>query len=131
VLQPGDRWAYAAVCAASGLALGSDLVLPPALLAGLIRSLGHGGRLEGAYFGIWGMATKLTLALAAGIALPLLAGLGYTPGTPATGILPPLVIAYCLLPCGLKLLSGGLLWFGWMRPARKPQFLQQQPRNLP
>lgn len=130
LLQPGDRWAYAAVCAASGLALGSDLVLPPALLAGLIRSLGHGGRLEGAYFGIWGMATKLTLALAAGIALPLLADLGYAPGTPATGALPPLVIAYCLLPCGLKLLSGALLWWGWMRPARNPKFLQQ-PRILP
>ncbi|MBW4046619.1 MAG: MFS transporter [Proteobacteria bacterium] len=131
LLRPGDRWAYAAVCAASGLALGSDLVLPPALLAGLIRSLGHGGRLEGAYFGIWGMATKLTLALAAGIALPLLANLGYTPGTPATGTLPPLVIAYCLLPCGLKLLSGALLWFGWMRLARNPDFSQQQPRILP
>ncbi len=132
LLQPGDRWAYAGVCAASGLALGSDLVLPPALLAGLIRSLGHGGRLEGAYFGIWGMATKLTLALAAGVALPLLASLGYTPGAAATGVLPPLVAVYCLLPCGLKLVSAALLWFGWMRPARNPDFLTaRQRRNSP
>ncbi len=132
LLQPGDRWAYAGVCAASGLALGSDLVLPPALLAGLIRSLGHGGRLEGAYFGIWGMATKLTLALAAGVALPLLASLGYTPGSPATGVLPPLVVVYCLLPCGLKLASAALLWSGWMRPARNPDFLTaRQRRNSP
>lgn len=120
LLQPGDRWAYAGICAASGLALGSDLVLPPALLAGLIRNLGHGGQLEGAYFGIWGMATKLTLALAAGAALPLLASLGYVPGTPATGVLPPLVVAYCLLPCILKLLAGAALWFGWMHRARSP-----------
>jgi Na+/melibiose symporter-like transporter len=77
------------------------------------------------------MATKLTLALAAGIALPLLADLGYTPGTPAIGTLPPLVMAYCLLPCALKLLAGALLWFGWMRLAGNPEFCQQQPRTLP
>ena len=130
LLQPGDRWGYAAVCAASGLALGSDLILPPALLSGLIRSLGHGGRLEGAYFGLWNMAAKFTLALAAGIALPLLAALGYTPGTPARGVLPPLVVAYCLLPCALKLLSGLLLWLGWMRPAaRHPDFLHDSMRR--
>ena len=130
LLQPGDRWGYAAVCAASGLTLGSDLILPPALLSGLIRSLGHGGRLEGAYFGLWNLAAKFTLALAAGIALPLLAALGYTPGTPAHGALPPLVIAYCLLPCALKLLSGLLLWLGWMRPAaRHPDFLHDSMRR--
>jgi Na+/melibiose symporter-like transporter len=130
LLQPGDRWGYAAVCAASGLTLGSDLILPPALLSGLIRSLGHGGGLEGAYFGLWNMAAKFTLALAAGIALPLLAALGYTPGTPARGVLPPLVVAYCLLPCALKLLSGLLLWLGWMRPAaRHADFLHDSIRR--
>ena len=131
LLQPGDRWAYAAVCAASGLTLGSDLVLPPALLAGVIRSLGHGGQFEGAYFGIWSMATKLTLALAAGTALPLLACLGYVPGTAATGVLPPLVVAYCLLPCVLKLLAGAALWFGWMRRARSPACWYTQRRTSP
>ena len=40
----------------------------------------HGlGRNEGAYFGLWTLVTKLNLALAAGIALPMLALLGYTP----------------------------------------------------
>lgn len=131
ILQGGDRWAFAAVCAASGLTLGADLVLPPALLAGVIRSLGHGGQLEGAYFGIWTMASKLTLALAAGVALPLLSGLGYVPGTPATGALPPLVVAYCLLPCALKLLSGAALWFGCIRGARTPPFLPTSLGNSP
>ena len=34
-------------------------------------------RNEGAYFGLWNLVTKLNLALAAGIALPALALLGY------------------------------------------------------
>ncbi len=129
-LQPGQRLGYAALCAACGLALGSDLIVPPALLAGLIRSLGHGGRLEGAYFGLWSLAAKFTLALAAGLALPLLSVLGYRPGTPATGALPALVVAYALLPCALKLLSGWMLWRGWMRPAsRDPAFLLDSTRR--
>ena len=116
----------------SGLALGSDLIVPPALLAGLIRSLGHDGRLEGAYFGLWSFAAKFTLALAAGVALPLLGILGYRPGTPATGSLPPLVVAYALLPCGLKVLSGWMLWRGWMRPAASdPGFLLDSTRRIP
>ncbi len=129
-LQPGQRLGYAAVCVACGLALGADLIVPPALLAGLIRSLGHGGRLEGAYFGLWSLAAKFTLALAAGLALPLLSVLGYRPGTPATGALPALVVAYALFPCALKLLSGWMLWRGWMRPAsRDPAFLLDSTRR--
>jgi len=51
VLVPGDVAAYAVVCALSGVALGADLSLPAALLAGVIQQAGHGGRAEGAYFG--------------------------------------------------------------------------------
>ena len=80
LLGAGDVAGYTAVCIASGLALGADLALPGALLAGVIQRAGHSGRLEGAYFGWWNFATKLNLALAAGIALPLLALFGYTPG---------------------------------------------------
>jgi GPH family glycoside/pentoside/hexuronide:cation symporter len=54
--------------------------LPGALLAGVMQRAGHGGQLEGGYFGWWNFATKLNLALAAGVALPLLQLLGYTPG---------------------------------------------------
>ena len=47
----------------------------------MIAYEGDSGQHEGAYFGWWNFATKLNLALAAGLALPLLALLGYTPGT--------------------------------------------------
>ncbi len=114
LLGAGDVVAYTAVCVASGVALGADLTLPGALLAGLIQRAGHAGRLEGAYFGWWNFATKLNLALAAGIALPLLGAFGYAPGGRDADALHALTIAYCLLPCVLKLGAAGLLWTLWL-----------------
>lgn len=114
-LGAGDVGAYALVCAASGIALGADLTLPPALLAGVIQRAGHQGRSEGAYFGWWNFATKLNLALAAGAALPLLQLAGYEPGARDPGSLAALTLAYCLLPCGLKLAAAAALYGLWMR----------------
>jgi len=94
----------------SGAALGADLALPPALLAGVIAAAGHSGEREGAYFGLWTFATKMNLALAAGISLPLLSWLGYVPGQANDDGLRALVIAYALLPCVLKLAAATLLW---------------------
>lgn len=110
-LGTGDSTPFLLVCAASGVALGTDLALPAALLAGVIASCGDQGQAEGAYFGWWNFATKLNLALAAGIALPALAWLGYTPGAQDAGALHTLTLAYCLLPCALKLLAASLLYF--------------------
>ncbi len=110
VLGAGDVAAFAAVCVFSGIALGADLSLPGALLTGVIRRAGHDGQAEGLYFGWWNLATKLNLALAAGIALPLLGLLGYAPGSREPDALAALTAIYCLLPCGLKLLAAGLLY---------------------
>jgi Na+/melibiose symporter-like transporter len=115
LLGAGDVVAYTAVCVASGVALGADLTLPGALLAGTIQRAGHDQKLEGAYFGWWNFATKLNLALAAGIALPLLAFFGYAPGARDAQALQALSIAYCLLPCALKLVSAALLWRLWLK----------------
>ena len=109
-LGPGDIAAYTAVCVLSGIALGADLTLPGAMLTGVIQRAGHQGQAEGAYFGWWNFATKLNLALAAGIALPLLQLFGYAPGERGEEALRALTVAYCLLPCGLKLLAVALLW---------------------
>jgi glycoside/pentoside/hexuronide:cation symporter, GPH family len=113
-LGAGDVLPFALVCVASGVALGADLTLPGALLAGVIQRAGHGQALEGAYFGWWNFATKLNGAVAAGLALPLLAQFGYSPGEKSATALHALTIAYCLLPCVLKLLALGLLWRLWL-----------------
>lgn len=115
LLGPGDGWAFAIVCVLSGLALGADLALPAALLAGVIADAGDRGRHEGAYFGWWNLAAKGNLALAAGLALPALALLGYTPGTRDAGGLQALTVAYAVLPCAIKALAAWLLWRGWVR----------------
>ena len=109
-LAAGDIAGFVAVCALSGIGLGADLALPGALLAGAIQTSGDQGRAEGAYFGWWNFATKLNLALAAGLALPVLGALGYVPGTRDAHALQVLTWAYCLLPCALKLAAAAVLY---------------------
>jgi len=109
-LSTGDVLGFWSVCALSGLALGTDLALPGALLAGVIGDQGDRGQREGAYFGWWNLAAKLNLALAAGLALPLLARLGYTPGTRSEAGLQTLSLAYAVLPCLLKLAAAAALY---------------------
>jgi Na+/melibiose symporter-like transporter len=97
-LGAGDLIAYGLVCLLAGLSLGADLALPPVLLT---TTLPADAPLA-AWFGVWGLLTKLSLA-AASLALPLLGLLGYVPGTPATS--PALAATYAGLPCLLKLLA--------------------------
>lgn len=107
----GDITRFVVVCALSGIALGTDLALPGALLAGVIQANGQSGQSEGAYFGWWNFAIKLNLALAAGLALPLLGVFGYAPGARDPQALNALLVAYCVLPCLLKLAAGACLYF--------------------
>lgn len=103
-LGAGDLVGFGAICLASGLALGADLALPAAIAADLGERQGQ----PGACFGVWNFVAKLNLALAAGLSLPLLALLGYTPGTQDG--LPALSFAYALLPLLFKTLAAALLW---------------------
>lgn len=107
-LREGDAMAFAAICIASGAALGADLTLLPALFARRLASLGQGG--EGAAFGLWSFVSKLSLALAAATLLPALDAAGFVPGAAnAQGPLFTLSLLYAALPCALKLLAIALL----------------------
>ncbi len=121
-LGTDDVVAFGVVCALSGIALGGDLVLPGAILAGIIADAGDDGQAEGIYFGWWNFATKLNLALAAGVALPLLAWFGYAPGARDAQSLQALSLAYCGLPCLLKAIAAISLYVLVIRPnpLRKP-----------
>ncbi len=106
-LGPGDTTAFALICLVSGFALGADLALPAALLADLAQRESRSTE-AGGYFGWWGLVTKVNLALAAGIGLPLLAVLGYRPGE--AGGEAALGAVYCLIPVLFKILSAALAW---------------------
>lgn len=103
-LGDGDwRW-FLVVCLMSGVAVGTDLTIPASMVADLGEEQGN----TGTYFGVWNLVAKINLALAAGIALPLLAVFGYTPGSPGHGDV--LVASYVLLPLLLKSVALLLLY---------------------
>jgi len=108
--QPGDLVFYAAICLITGFALGAELALPPALLAELIdRDISSVGL---KYAGLTCL-NKISLALAAGISLPLLSMMGFQPGQEnSTDALNSLLWIYGGLPCALKLcaLAGASFW---------------------
>jgi Na+/melibiose symporter-like transporter len=112
-LGAGDLVAFGAVCILSGLALGADLALPAAHLAQLTDRPGApprdgrpaGGLDSGSAFGVWNLVAKLNLALAAGIALPLLDWSGYRPGAEPGA----LALLYGALPLAGKLAAAVLL----------------------
>lgn len=101
-LGAGDLLPFALICVVTGFALGAELTCPALLLAAAINRSGQRGRHESLIMGLWTLLQKLALALAAGLVLPLLAGMGYTPGIPDTNALP---LAYAAIPCGLKLMA--------------------------
>jgi Na+/melibiose symporter-like transporter len=117
-LGSGDVWAFGLVCALSGLTLGADLALPSALLARVLDEHPSARAHRGQYFGWWALAAKLNLALAAGLALPLLGLWGYQPGTPDGHGLAALSLAYGALPGGLKLMAAALLYSFFIHPVR-------------
>ncbi|RHZ98451.1 sugar:cation symporter [Cereibacter sphaeroides] len=102
-LDAGDVVAFALICAASGAALGADMVLLPAIFA---RHLAQSGAGEATAFGLWSFASKLALALAAATLLPLLQRAGFEPGSggPAEALM-LLSVLYALVPCGLKAIA--------------------------
>ena len=115
-LGAGDVLPFALICFASGVALGADLALPAAMVADAGERLGQ----SGACFGLWNLVAKLNLALAAGLALPLIGALGYVPGSSSGSGLSALTFAYALLPLAFKALAALLLW-RWRNPLECPQ----------
>ena len=113
-LGEGDVAIFALVCIGTGFALGADLMLPPAIQADVIDvdTAASGEQRSGLYFATWGLATKLALALAVGVAFPLLGWAGFDPGAglrSASG-LATLGFLYAGLPIVLKLAAIAMMW---------------------
>jgi glycoside/pentoside/hexuronide:cation symporter, GPH family len=116
-VQKGEANFFLGICIVTGLALGADLAMPPALLSALIANnsgTDASDAKEATYFGLWSLVTKLNLAIAAGLGLPLLQWLGYQPNailakSAAMQNVLALSLVYAALPCALKLIAGTAL----------------------
>lgn len=106
-LGSGDIGLFSLICIATGAAMGADLTLLPAAFAKRMAKIAPNAA-EG--FGLWALVSKLSLAFAAVLLLPMLERAGFTSGgenTDATLWL--LTLLYAAVPCALKLLAIALL----------------------
>jgi len=114
-LGTGDIAAFAVICALTGVLLGFDLALPPAIQADVIDcdTALSGEQRTGVYFAAWGLATKLSLALGVGLVFPILAWSGFVPGSDAVVpafALDTLTMLYAWLPILPKLAAIAIMW---------------------
>ncbi|WP_146049995.1 MULTISPECIES: MFS transporter [Roseovarius] len=107
MLGAGDVWAFAVICVLTGVALGADMTLLPALFADRMAEVSPGAA-EG--FSLWSFVSKITLAIAAVGLLPLLESVGYASGQEnSDAALWALSLLYGAVPCVLKLAAIALL----------------------
>lgn len=108
-LGEGDVWWFLLITVLSGVSLGADQALPSSMQADVIDldRLKSRRQRAGLYFALWGMANKLSLALAAGLAFPLLDLFGFDPQAEVNdaSALFALAALYALLPVAFKLAS--------------------------
>ena len=106
LLSAGDIFAFGLICALTGLALGSDLTLPPAIQADCADwdCLRFQKERTGTLFAYWSMSTKLALGLAVGIAFPVLSWVGLDDQTQTASIQSKttLIVIYAVIPIVFK-----------------------------
>ncbi len=87
------------------------MALPASIQADIAQDLSSkNGNMSGVLFAVWGMLTKLALALAVGVALPALGWFGWEQQSPAS--LQGLLWLYAGAPVALKLVA-----LYWLRSA--------------
>lgn len=107
-LQPDDVIPFGVICLVSGLSLGADMALPAAIqgdIAGQDADAGGGDR-AGLFFGLFGLVTKLALAVAVGLGYGLLGVVGYQSGDTNTSVL---AWTYGGLPVFFKLAAAAVV----------------------
>jgi len=107
-LGSGDVFMFTLICLASGVALGADMTLLPAMFSTRIKAIGASGSEA---FGLWNFAAKLTLAISAASVLPFLDAAGFVSGgTNGAEVLARLSLLYAALPSILKLVAITILF---------------------
>ncbi|WP_420409549.1 MFS transporter [Hoeflea sp.] len=112
LLAEGSLVAFGIICAVTGILLGFDLALPPAIQADVIDvdTAASGEQRSGVYFAAWSLATKLSLAGGVGIVFPLLSVFGFEPSSGNGQGLTALAVAYAWAPITAKLASIAIMW---------------------
>lgn len=113
----GDFIAFMLICFTSGFCLGADVVMPASIQADISQHISKQTQLKLAdqnndstalLFGVWGLLTKLALAIAIGIAFPLLDFLGLDANNSGQQTINnsasyTLIILYALIPIIFKI----------------------------
>ncbi len=109
-LGTGALAPYALVCVFSGLALGAELALPPALLSEMIDRQGAQDQ-TAFYFAAMAFLAKAALAAGSGLAFLILGFSSFVPASAnAAAALQALGFTYAVLPCLLKLAAAAGLY---------------------
>ena len=113
LLGQGDVMWFTIISIATGIALGADLSLPPAIQADVVDNdtAMNGEQRTGVFFALWSVATKAALAIAGGTALIILDLSGFeTGGQNDETALFTLAALYALAPVMLKLIAVAIMW---------------------
>jgi Na+/melibiose symporter-like transporter len=113
MLVPGQIGAFAVICVLTGIGLGADLALPPALQADVVDydTLRHREPRAGLFFALWSMSTKLALAFAVGIAFPVLDAFGFDAKiVNSDRAVAALAVIYAWVPVVLKMIAIMMVW---------------------
>lgn len=119
VVGEGDVVPFLIISIISGIGFGADLVLPSAIQADVVDVDTRASREQrtGLFFALWGIATKLSFALAA-VSFPILHAVGFdadafdAAGKSANGpdALFALTLLYAAVPVALKLVAMAMMW---------------------
>ena len=95
---------FMVICIISGFCLSADLIIPSSIQADIIYKEQQQNKnvLVGKIYSVWSFIQKLSLALSAGVCLPLLGYFGFNPSEANTQLL-PLSFAYGIIPIILRI----------------------------
>ena len=128
LLGAGDIVIFGIICVITGLSLGADLSLPPAIQADVIEYeyFRSGRECSATLFAIWSLITKLALAISVVIAFPTIEFLGFSPNLPKEeNNLFILAIMYAVVPIAFKIGAILLVWW-YPLTAKKQEIIRRR-----
>lgn len=128
-LSPGDAFAYGVICILSGIVLGADLALPPSILADRI-TVQQDKAIATQYYAALGFIPKVAVSIASGVAFLVLDKLGFVVDAENNEhALAGLIMLYGLLPCLIKIIAAGLLFYLQKHEGKDYEYFEKHYTN--